>query len=69
MSKFTYLRIYFKIRKFVIYAFRWQLSTPVYAIIIWLLSGCNPVVQTVIANAIGACIFYWIDKTIFSKVK
>lgn len=69
MSKYTYLRLYFKIRKFVIYAFRWQLSTPVYAVIIWLLSGMNPVVQTVIANAIGACIFYWVDKVIFSKVK
>lgn len=69
MSKYTYLKLYFKIRKFVIYAFRWQLSTLVYAVIIWLLSGMNPVVQTVIANAIGACIFYWVDKVIFSKVK
>lgn len=71
MTKFEYiyLKAYFKLRKFLIYAMRWQLSTPIYAIIIWLLSGMNPVVMTIIANAIGACIFYWVDKAIFSKIK
>jgi len=53
------------IKKFLLYAGRWQLSTPLLAGIIWLLSGMNPLVVTVIANFIGSCIFFFVDRIIF----
>jgi len=55
------------LKKFLMYAFRWQCSTPIYAIIMYMLKDMNTVESTIIANAIGACIFYWIDKYIFTS--
>lgn len=51
-------------RRFLKYAFRWQLSTPVLALCIVVIPG-GALWQTVIANAVGAAIFYHIDKKIF----
>ncbi len=51
-------------KRFLKYAFRWQLSTPVLALcIVFIPAGA--LLQTVIANAVGAAIFYHIDKRIF----
>lgn len=51
--------------KFVLYLFRWQLSTPIlYLVLVWLGSG---VWQTIIANLIGGCLFFFVDKKIFNK--
>ncbi len=52
-------------KRFVLYLFRWQLSTP----ILWLVvkelgAGLWP---TVIANLIGGAIFFWVDKFIFTS--
>ena len=52
-------------KRFVLYLVRWQLSTP----ILWLVlrnlgAGLG---ATVIANLIGASIFFWIDKFIFTS--
>ena len=52
-------------RRFILYLFRWQLSTP----ILWLVvrnlgAGLMP---TVLANLIGGCIFFWVDKFIFTS--
>ena len=50
------------------YLLRWQLSTPILALVVWLLEpkmGC--IGSTVIANFIGGCMFYWVDKCIFLK--
>lgn len=50
------------------YALRWQLSTPVYALTLYLLSDrFGYTAKTMIANLIGACIFYWVDRFIFLK--
>jgi len=51
-------------KRFLKYAFRWQLSTPVLALcIVFIPAGA--LLQTVIANAVGAAIFYHVDKRIF----
>jgi len=52
-------------RRFLLYVFRWQLSTP----ILWLAvrqlgAGIG---ATVIANLIGATIFFWVDRFIFTS--
>lgn len=52
-------------RRFILYLTRWQLSTP----ILWLVvrhlgAGFG---STVIANLIGGCIFFWVDKFIFTS--
>ena len=52
-------------KRFVLYLFRWQLSTP----ILWLVvhrMGAS-VSATVIANLIGGAIFFWVDKFIFTS--
>ena len=49
--------------KFALYVTRWQLSTP----ILWLVVSHlgTSLEATVIANLVGASIFFWIDKVIF----
>lgn len=51
--------------RFVTYLIRWQLSTPVLALCMWAMGGWNIVLATIIANLIGGCIFYFVDKRIF----
>lgn len=55
------------IKKFLIYLIRWQLSTP----IIWLVvrNLGTGLYATIIANFIGGCIFFWVDKIIFKSKK
>lgn len=57
------------IKKYGLYLIRWQLSTPVLAIVLWLLAGTNTVVASIVANLIGGLIFFWIDKRIFDGRK
>ena len=52
-------------KKYLFYLFRWQLSTPILAGVLWLLKDYNNLVVTIIANFIGGLIFFWIDKYIF----
>ena len=54
-------------KKFMYYAIRWQLSTPIlWACIKYLkILTSNELVLTIIANFIGSCIFFWVDKYIF----
>ncbi len=52
-------------RRFLLYLFRWQLSTP----ILWLVvrkMGAG-LWATVWANLIGGAIFFWVDKFIFTS--
>ena len=49
------------------YLFRWQMSTPILAGVVWFLSDYNEIVSAVVANLIGGLIFYKIDKLIFNK--
>ena len=57
---------YTNIKQFLIYLFRWQLSTPILALCLsWL--PFNTILNTIVANLIGGIIFFWIDKRIFKK--
>ena len=52
-------------RRFLLYMFRWQLSTP----ILWLVvrrMGAG-LWATVVANLIGGAIFFWVDRFIFTS--
>ena len=53
------------IKKYLLYLGRWQLSTPILAIVLILMSSFNPTFATIVANLIGGLIFFWIDKIIF----
>lgn len=54
-------------KKFMFYAIRWQLSTPIlWACIKYLrVIVDSDLILTIIANFIGACIFFWVDQFIF----
>ena len=51
---------------YILYIFRWICSTPIIALVLYLLN-LNVIIETIIANLIGGLIFYWVDKIIFSK--
>lgn len=57
-----------KLKRFVIYACRWQLSSIILAPVIWLVPN-QPIVAAIVANLIGACVFFPIDMWIFKKRK
>ena len=68
MKRYRSLKAYIKAKRFAMYAMRWQLSTPIYALVLYLVSDkFGYTTKTIIANFIGACIFYWVDKFIFLK--
>ena len=52
-------------KKYLLYLIRWQLSTPIIAVVLSVLSKMNPWVATIIANFIGGLLFFWIDRIIF----
>lgn len=54
-------------KQYSLYLLRWQLSTPILAIVLKLLANINTLYATIIANLIGGLIFFWIDKIIFKK--
>lgn len=54
-------------KKFLLYLGRWQLSTPILAGCLILLSGLGSFWATVVANLIGGAIFFWVDKLIFRE--
>lgn len=55
--------------RFALYLLRWQLSSPILALCMWALGGLDIVLATVVANLIGGCIFYFVDKKIFKEAK
>lgn len=55
--------------KFIMYLVRWQLSSPLLALCIWWLEPVGVVWATVIANLIGGCLFFFVDKMIFKEKK
>ena len=54
-------------KKLLMYLLRWQLSTPILAIVLIILADQNKWVATVIANLIGGLMFFPVDKLIFKK--
>jgi hypothetical protein len=55
-------------KKYVLYLVRWQLSTPILAIVLILLSSMSTLMATIIANLIGGLIFFWVDRFIFKSL-
>jgi hypothetical protein len=62
------------VRKFVLYFIRWQMSSPILAIVIAIVKGspnwfgtAEDWYSAAIANAIGASIFFWVDRFIFTS--
>ena len=54
-------------KTYMLYLLRCQLSSPILAIVLYLLN-INVIAETIIANLIGGIIFYWIDKKIFNHL-
>ena len=57
------MKINFK--RYFLYLCRWQLSTPVLAVVLVWLSTLNKWTAVIIANLIGGLIFFWVDSFIF----
>lgn len=55
-------------KKYIFYLIRWQLSTPILAIVLVVLADMNEWIATVIANLIGGLIFFWVDRFIFKSM-
>src|SRR3989338_7399986 len=53
--------------KYLLYLFRWQLSTPLIAFVLAYLG--NGIFGVVVANFIGGVIFFWLDKKILEEKK
>ena len=61
-----------EIIRFLLYLGRWQLSSFVLAPILALMTNTEVydlrvILATIVANLVGGCIFYWVDKWIFRK--
>lgn len=52
--------------KRILYLIRWQLSTPILAIVMYVLPF-GTLTKTIIANLIGGLIFYYVDDKIFNR--
>lgn len=52
--------------RFIAYLARWQASGIVLAPCIALIPN-SPIYSAIVANLIGACVFWWVDKLIFKK--
>jgi hypothetical protein len=52
-------------KRFILYLFRWQLSTPILWLVVRNLG--TGIWATVIANLIGGSIFFWVDRFIFTS--
>ena len=54
-------------KQYTLYLIRWQLSTPILAVVIYTLKNFSTLTSTIIANLIGGLIFFWVDRLIFKK--
>lgn len=57
------------VKQYALYLIRWQLSTPILAVVLIVMSkyGVGATIATIVANLIGGLMFYWIDRFIFRK--
>ena len=53
------------LKKYAFYLFRWQLSTPILALVLFWLNDWNVTLATIVANLIGGLLFFWVDRFIF----
>lgn len=56
-------------KKFILYLIRWQLSSPILALCLFFLDPIGVFWATVVANLIGGCIFFFVDRWIFEERK
>lgn len=54
------------LKKYILYILRWQMSSPILAIVLYILHT-NIIAETIIANLIGGIIFFFVDRKIFEK--
>lgn len=52
-------------KKFIIYCCRWQLSSIILAPCIAMIPN-NALLAAIVANFVGASIFFWFDRIIFT---
>jgi len=58
------------IKQYLLYLIRWQLSTPILALVLYLFGvGSSPIIPTIVANLVVGLIFFWVDKFIFRDKK
>ena len=62
------------LKKLLLYAFRWQLSSPILAVVMAIVKGTPNWFGTAeewkaaaIANLVGSLIFFWVDRFIFTS--
>jgi len=53
-------------KQYILYLVRWQLSTPILAIVMVYLAYLGEWRAAVISNLIGGLIFFWLDRLIFT---
>lgn len=53
----------------ILYLVRWQLSSPVLALVVWLMMGWPLWMGVVVANLVGGLMFFYVDKKILCEVK
>lgn len=56
-------------KKFILYLCRWQLSSFILAPCLFFLGHLGEWPATIVANLIGGCVFFWVDKLIFKEEK
>ena len=54
-------------KRYGLYLIRWQLSTPILAVVLYWLAGLGALAATIVANFIGGLIFFWVDRFIFTS--
>jgi len=54
-------------KRFILYVLRWECSTPVLWVVMELMTNWPAWKVAIIANFMGACIFFKLDKWIFKK--
>ena len=59
------MKINFK--QYFLYLVRWQLSTPILAVVLVVLASYGELSATIVANFIGGLIFFWVDRFIFTS--
>ena len=58
------------IKQYLLYLVRWQLSTPILALVMYVFHPQQiEWIPSIIANFIGGLIFFWVDKFIFKEKK
>lgn len=55
------------LKRYGLYLFRWQLSTPILAGVLYALSFMDMLTATIVANLIGGLLFFWVDRFIFTS--